>query len=271
MQWSLLLGGNICNLSLTTREDGSVTGALPWANVAGLWDHDSQTLTVTSITRGEQADSYGLYRGHRFSVETEWGAFEAMAGTLETFTEPYDTEDNEADEVGWFAILREMGGNTHGASKHLWTTLRTQLPRPSDLDASLVMVSNGYVGPMSILGEPDTSHSGPVRAELFDQAGDAFSHGTVTATWDGAPRRMRLLRPSTDPSSDGTDCQVYRGGALLVGLDPDENQPEGPGPLGGHPAFISGWAGSFTALTGTGGRPGRTDYGWFAVRASAGL
>lgn len=257
MQWSVLAADQIGNLGLTTEQDGSVTGSLFGDSVAGFWDEDSQTLTFMRVGDGEDLVDHTLYRAHRFSVDSQWGQFEAMAGIVESFTGPRESPD--IYRSGWFAILREIGGDDHGASEHLWNVISEQLPDPKDINATTggdlnVVVANGHVGPWSMQNTPHHPPGGPVWVAMFNQPSNEHSHGEVGLTKSGQRGTVSLIRPPTTPSGDGTDYQVFRGGKLL-------------GRVGSSKDFrhIVGWAGSFTALAGTGGQPGRTEYGWFAV------
>ena len=257
-QWSVLAADALGNLSMVTKQDGSVTGTLFGDPVAGFWDEDRQTLTILRVGDSGDIVDLGLYRGHQFSVNTQWGKFQAMAGIFESFEGP--RLSNDTYHSGWFAIHREIGGNTAGsAEEHLWTTIRQQLPDPEDISATsdgelLVIVANGHVAPMAIQNMPHQPPGGPVWAAMFKQLDNVHSHGAVELTKGGQRGTIALVRPLEHPLTDITDRQVYRGGKLkgYLGTTSDTRR-------------IVGWAGTFTALAGGGGRPDRTEYGWFAV------
>jgi hypothetical protein len=264
--WSVLANRSIGSLSLSIEPDGTLTGTAFGDQVTGFWDADRSTLTFMRNPSDRTNDRHQLYRAQGFTVQTATGSMEVLAGSYEAFAGTGARAD--ANRFGWFAVRRSttLDTNQPAPDQHLWERLRTVLPDEDAITIGVtgghhyVAAANGHVGPLYLAKLPISPPGDEVWGNLFSKP-LANVHGfvrTAPPAGGGMPyNELLFLRSTNHATSDGEDLQVYRGHAV-----------QGSVATTGKLRTIHGWAGTFTALAGTGATPDRTEYGWFAIATS---
>jgi hypothetical protein len=253
--WSILGHHSVGSLTLEIAEDGSVSGSVYGDPLRGSWDPSSRTLSFVRDPGGsDEGQDHQYYRGYRFTLPGAGGPVEVLAGCFDAFGGSGASAG--ANRFGWFALLRGLTTDGPPPGAHLYDTLEAALPTPptppTGFDEAMTIVANGYSGPLLLATMPANPPGGPTWGDVFGENA-AHVHGFVRVTQvDSGPHHQDLvLLRSPRYAADGLADQVFRGQG--VGVD-----------LGGQ--SIVGWAGSFTALSGTGAPANRPEYGWFAVR-----
>lgn len=262
--WSVLAHRSVGDLVITTTPAGVVTGTIFGDAINGFWHEASQRLIFARVINGEAFEQSQVFRGFMFTATLDGSVVTFLSGAF--FAGPKAAGGSvDQHEFGWVAALRgtSQGALVPGDPAHHLLDVFGAVPQGEPLSPSPVpgafswdsgAVLNGHVVQIAIRG--GVAGQGWADARTF-----------VEGAIGGSPRLTGFLHLA----ASGGDLTFLR-------------QPSGPLPVTGddlqlfyaHPVELTadiesgatvmrGFTGHFSALAGTGAKPGRTEFGWFAT------